>query len=100
MKITNLRILLRDSVEDGAVRAVGHAALLSRLGVVLIALSKALGTKIVGIAKRLVDALKRIVSCHKDLAAVSSEASTMTVKCGCIPARRPSSRPSGEWPQR
>jgi hypothetical protein len=64
---TNLGVFFRNSVENGAVCAISHAALLPRLWVVLVALSKTLRAKIVGIAKWLVDALKRFVSCHEDL---------------------------------
>jgi len=66
---TNLGVFSRDPVENGPVCALRVTGLFPRLRVVLVALGKTLRAEVVGIAERLVYALKRFVSCHEDLEA-------------------------------
>lgn len=66
-KGSNLSVLTLDSLEDGLVGAVCEAALLSRLGVVLVALAEPFGAEVEGITERLMHALQRVPARHEDL---------------------------------
>lgn len=66
-EITHLGVFLRNSIEDGLVCAVGEAAVYSRLLVLFVSVPESLGTKIIGIAKRFVHALKSVSAGHEDL---------------------------------
>jgi hypothetical protein len=64
---SNLRALFRDSIKDGFVCAVGIAGLCASFLVILVALGESLWSEIVGIAKRLMDALESVPASHKNL---------------------------------
>jgi hypothetical protein len=64
---TNLGVFSRDAIKDGPVCALLIAALFPGLRIALIALSETLRAEIVGVAKRLMYALKRFMAGHKDL---------------------------------
>ena len=68
---TNLGVFSSNAVENSPVRALRVAALLPRFWIIFISLSKALRTKVVSVAKRLVDALQRFVAGHEDLESIS-----------------------------
>jgi len=66
-KESNLRAFSRNSVKDGFVCAVGVAGLCASFLIILVALSESLWPEIIGIAKRLMDALEGVPASHKNL---------------------------------
>lgn len=84
----NLSVLFRDSVKDGPIGALRVTALKPTLFIVFISFCKSFWSEVVGVAKRLVDALERVPAGHENLEGVSIEVPQQNRGDG-IPAQRP-----------
>jgi hypothetical protein len=89
----DLSILLRNSIEDGSIGAIGITALCPRLGIIFITLSEPLWAEVVGIAEGFVDALHRFSACHEHLRLFSIESSRKSA-AGTYPLK---GRGAGPW---